>query len=173
MSNSFATQEIIILGSTGSIGVQALEVIAANPDRFRVIGLSAGGSNIDLLISQAKKFSVPVVAVNSNGDYARSIAGDIVVIDGPSASAELSAIPSDIVLNGITGSVGLAPTLAALGAGNRVALANKESLVAGGDLVVDAARRVERTDYCLSIRNTALFINVSSLVRGAKSSARY
>ncbi len=141
MSNSFATQEIIILGSTGSIGVQALEVIAANPDRFRVIGLSAGGSNIDLLISQAKKFSVPVVAVNSNGDYARSIAGDIVVIDGPSASAELSAIPSDIVLNGITGSVGLAPTLAALGAGNRVALANKESLVAGGDLVVDAARK--------------------------------
>ena len=140
MTTSFATQEIIILGSTGSIGVQALEVIAANPDRFRVVGLSAGGSNVELLIQQAKKFSVPIVAVSSNGDQARSIAGEIVVIDGVGASTELAAIPCDIVLNGITGSIGLGPTLSALGAGNTVALANKESLVAGGELVINAAR---------------------------------
>jgi 1-deoxy-D-xylulose-5-phosphate reductoisomerase len=140
MTTSFATQEIIILGSTGSIGVQALEVIAANPDRFRVVGLSAGGSNVELLIQQAKKFSVPIVAVSSNGDQARSIAGEIVVIDGVGASTELAAIPCDIVLNGITGSIGLGPTLSALGAGNTVALANKESLVAGGQLVINAAR---------------------------------
>jgi len=144
MSESFITsgpQKITILGSTGSIGVQALEVIAANSDRFTVVGLSAGGANIDLLIAQAKKFSVPIVAVSSNGEYARAIAGDIHVIDGASASSELAAMACDIVLNGITGSIGLGPTLAALNAGNRVALANKESLVAGGELVVRAARK--------------------------------
>ena len=140
MSNNLATKEVVILGSTGSIGVQALEVIAANPDRFRVVGLTAGGANVDLLMEQARKFSVPVVGVSSGGEYARSIAGEIVVIDGPQASSEIAAIACDVVLNGITGSIGLGPTLAALGAGNLVALANKESLVAGGDLVIKAAR---------------------------------
>jgi len=140
MSNNLATKEVVILGSTGSIGVQALEVIAANPDRFRVVGLTAGGANVDLLMEQARKFSVPVVGVSSGGEYARSIAGEIVVIDSPQASSEIAAIACDVVLNGITGSIGLGPTLAALGAGNLVALANKESLVAGGDLVIKAAR---------------------------------
>ena len=133
-------KDVVILGSTGSIGVQALEVIAANPDRFRVVALTAGGANIDLLMTQARQFSVPVVGVSSGGEYARSIAGEIVVIDGPNASSEIAAITCDVVLNGITGSIGLGPTLAALGAGNLVALANKESLVAGGDLVIKAAR---------------------------------
>ena len=133
-------KDVVILGSTGSIGVQALEVIATNPDRFRVVALTAGGANIDLLMTQARQFSVPVVGVSSGGEYARSIAGEIVVIDGPNASSEIAAITCDVVLNGITGSIGLGPTLAALGAGNLVALANKESLVAGGDLVIKAAR---------------------------------
>ncbi len=128
-------REIVILGSTGSIGVQALEVIAANPDKFKVIALSAGGSNIPTLIAQAQKFGVGIIGVSSQGDMARSLAAGITVIDGANASSEIAAITCDIVLNGITGSIGLGPTLAALAAGNKVALANKESLVAGGALV--------------------------------------
>ena len=128
-------REIVILGSTGSIGIQALEVIAANPDKFKVVALAAGGGNISALIAQARNFGVDLVGVNSHGDQARLLAGDIKVIDGPHASSEIAAISCDIVLNGITGSIGLGPTLAALRAGNKVALANKESLVAGGDLV--------------------------------------
>jgi len=138
-----APKKIIILGSTGSIGVQALEVIAANPEKFDVVGLTAGGNNIDALIEQAKQFHVPIVGVSSNGERTRALAAEfsskmaerIQVIDGVGASAEIAALPCDIVLNGITGSIGLAPTLAALSAGNIVALANKESLVAGGNLV--------------------------------------
>ena len=128
-------REIVILGSTGSIGVQALEVVAANPDKFKVIALSAGGGNLATLIAQAQAFDVKIIGVSANGAEARALAGDIQVIDGPLASSEIAAITCEVVLNGITGSIGLGPTLAALGAGNKVALANKESLVAGGDLV--------------------------------------
>ena len=128
-------REIVILGSTGSIGVQALEVIAANPDKFKVIALTAGGGNLAALIAQAQTFGVRIIGVSTHGAEARTLAGDIQVIDGPLASSEIAAITCDIVLNGITGSIGLGPTLAALGAGNKVALANKESLVAGGGLV--------------------------------------
>ena len=135
-------REIVILGSTGSIGVQALEVIAANPDKFKVIALSAGGSNIPTLIAQARKFGVGIIGVSSHGDRARSLTAGISVIDGANAASEIAAITCDIVLNGITGSIGLGPTLAALAAGNKVALANKESLVAGGALV--AAFGLER-----------------------------
>jgi 1-deoxy-D-xylulose-5-phosphate reductoisomerase len=135
-------REIVILGSTGSIGVQALEVIAANPDKFKVIALCAGGSNIPTLIAQAQKFHVGIIGVSSHGDSARSLADGITVIDGANAASEIAAITCDIVLNGITGSIGLGPTLAALAAGNKVALANKESLVAGGELV--AAFGLER-----------------------------
>ena len=135
-------REIVILGSTGSIGLQALEVIAANPDKFKVIALSAGGSNIPTLIEQAQKFGVGIIGVSANGKTARSLAPGITVIDGTNASSEIAAITCDIVLNGITGSIGLGPTLAALAAGNKVALANKESLVAGGALV--AAFGLER-----------------------------
>ena len=128
-------REVVILGSTGSIGVQALEVISANPDKFKVVALCAGGSNIPALIAQAQNFEVGIIGVSSHGDQARSLAGEIGVIDGPNAAAEIAAISCDIVLNGINGSIGLGPTLAAMAAGNKVALANKESLVAGGALV--------------------------------------
>ena len=128
-------RDIVILGSTGSIGVQALEVIAANPDAFRVIALAAGSSNIPALVAQAEKFGVGVIGVSGNGELARELTSSIQVIDGAGAASEIASIPCDIVLNGITGSIGLGPTLAALGVGNKVALANKESLVAGGDLV--------------------------------------
>ncbi|MGY4859891.1 1-deoxy-D-xylulose-5-phosphate reductoisomerase [Cryobacterium sp. AP23] len=110
-------QRIIILGSTGSIGTQALDVIKANPTRFEVVGLSAG-SNRDLLAEQAAAFNVDDTAVGA-------------------AEAEqlVRDVDADVVLNGITGSVGLGPTLAALKAGRTLALANKESLIVGGDLV--------------------------------------
>ncbi|CAN2208411.1 Dxr 1-deoxy-D-xylulose 5-phosphate reductoisomerase [Candidatus Nanopelagicaceae bacterium] len=134
------TRELVILGSTGSIGVQALEIVEANPTLFTVIALSAAGSNPDLLIAQAKKFKVKVVGVAKNADLIRQALPGVEVVDGPHASTEVAAISCDVVLNGITGSIGLAPTLAALDADNRVALANKESLVAGGDLVLSRAK---------------------------------
>ena len=135
------TRELIILGSTGSIGVQALEIVEANPSLFTVVAITAAGSNPELLISQAKKFKVKVVGVAKNGDLIREALPGVEVVDGPHASTEVAAISCDVVLNGITGSIGLAPTLAALDADNRVALANKESLVAGGDLVLARAKK--------------------------------
>ena len=133
-------REIVILGSTGSIGVQALEIVAANPDKFRVIALASGSNNLPLLVELAKKFGVGVIGTSADGALARDLAGQIQVIDGPNAATEIATITCDIVLNGITGSIGLGPTLAALGVGNKVALANKESLVAGGDLVMAFGR---------------------------------
>jgi 1-deoxy-D-xylulose-5-phosphate reductoisomerase len=133
-------RDISILGSTGSIGVQALEVIAANPTQFRVVALAAGGSNIPLLVEQIRTFGVKVVGIEGDGALLRDALPGVNVIDGKGAAAQVAAIPVDVVLNAITGSVGLAPTLNALGVGNKVALANKESLVAGGDLVLRAAK---------------------------------
>ena len=135
--------ELVILGSTGSIGVQALEIVEANPDKFRVIALAAGSSNLQLLADQAKRFSVPVVGTTGDRDTLTGMLSGISntqVIDGAKSASEIAAIACDIVLNGISGSIGLGPTLAALSVGNKVALANKESLVAGGDLVMAFGR---------------------------------
>jgi 1-deoxy-D-xylulose-5-phosphate reductoisomerase len=134
------TRELVILGSTGSIGVQALEIVEANPTLFSVTAINSAGSNPQLVIDQAKKFKVKVVGVLKNADVIREALPDVQIIDGPNASTEIAALKCDVVLNAITGSIGLAPTLAALDAGNRVALANKESLVAGGDLVISRAK---------------------------------
>ena len=108
---------VIVLGSTGSIGVQALEVIAANRDHFEIVGLAAG-SNRELVDRQAKEFGVPNTALGSD-----------------EAEQLVRTVDADVVLNGITGSVGLGSTLAALETGKTLALANKESLIVGGDLV--------------------------------------
>ena len=116
-------KKIIILGSTGSIGTQALEIIEANPDKFQVVGL-AGNSNKELLAAQASKFSVDQKNV---------------AIGAAEATALVENTDADVVINGITGSIGLAPTLATLKTGKRLALANKESLIVGGRLVTDAA----------------------------------
>ncbi len=130
-------RRVIILGSTGSIGTQALDVIAAHSDEFEVVGLAAGGGNSDLLIAQATAHPVAVVAVAGNGGI--HLPGRKVLV-GPGAATELvTAVDCDVVLNGITGSVGLGPTMATLDAGRTLALANKESLVAGGSLVTNAA----------------------------------
>lgn len=114
-------RRVLILGSTGSIGTQALDVIRANPTRFEVVGLSAG-SNRALLDAQAAEFGVADTALGA--DEAEQLVRDV---------------EADVVLNGITGSVGLGPTLAALETGRTLALANKESLIVGGDLVTAVA----------------------------------
>jgi 1-deoxy-D-xylulose-5-phosphate reductoisomerase len=115
-------RRVIILGSTGSIGTQALEVVEANPDRFKVVGLAAG-KNTDLLAEQAAKFGVKDA------------------VQGAVAATRLvEEVDADVVINGITGSIGLAPTLAALNTGKTLALANKESLIVGGRLVTEAAK---------------------------------
>ncbi len=133
-------REVVILGSSGSIGTQALEIIAANPDSFRVIAITSAGTNPALVIEQAKAFNVAFVGVVNNADIIREALPGVKVIDGPFASTEIASIECDVVLNGITGSIGLGPTLAALDAGNTLALANKESLVAAGELVMSKAR---------------------------------
>ena len=133
-------REVVILGSTGSIGRQALEIVASHPEKFRVIALTSAGTNPALVIEQAKAFNVAYVGVVSNADVIRQGLPGVKVIDGPFASTEIASIECDVVLNGITGSIGLGPTLAALDAGNTLALANKESLVAAGELVMSKAR---------------------------------
>ncbi|GAA2380711.1 1-deoxy-D-xylulose-5-phosphate reductoisomerase [Dactylosporangium salmoneum] len=149
-------REIVLLGSTGSIGTQAIDIIRRNPDRFRVVAIGAGGGNVDLLARQALELGVDAVGVAR-----ASVAQDLQlafyaeaqrrgwatggfrlpkILAGPDAMTELAEWPCDMVLNGVVGSLGLAPTLAALRAGRTLALANKESLVAGGPLVRAAAK---------------------------------
>ena len=140
--SSVARQRVLILGSTGSIGTQALDVIAANPDRFEVVGLAAGGGNPQLLARQRAETGVTNIAV-ADPAAADRLGG--VTHSGPEAvtrlvldTAERTGV--DVVLNALVGALGLQPTLAALATGARLALANKESLVAGGPLVLKAAR---------------------------------
>lgn len=128
--------KVLLLGSTGSIGTQALEVIAANPDRFEVVGLAARGGNTALLAEQMAATGTRNAAV---ADPAAAQALDL-ELGGPDAATELvRRTEADVVLNALVGSLGLGPTLATLEAGTRLALANKESLVAGGSLVTRAA----------------------------------
>ncbi len=129
-------RSLVILGSTGSIGVQALEIVDANPELFEVLAITAAGSNPEVLIAQAKKYKVNTVGVIKNADLIKAALPGVTVIDGEGASTEIAAMKCDVVLNAITGSIGLGPTLAAIKAGNQLALANKESLVAGGELVM-------------------------------------
>lgn len=145
-------RKIVILGSTGSIGTQAIDVVDAAPHRFEVVALSAGGGNLPLLARQAVHTRAQAVGIAGGDpaalreliDAAASSAGvsgySPEIVAGPDASTHIAAIECDVVLNGITGSIGLAPTLAALGTGATLALANKESLIVGGALVKAAAR---------------------------------
>ena len=143
--------KVAILGSTGSIGTQALDIISRNPDRFELVGLAAGGAHIDLLAEQVITFGprvVGIAAASAASDlqlllYAHAQAhgfatgsGDLPeLLAGPDAASRVASMECDVVLNGMAGAAGLEPTLAALVAGNRVALANKESLIIGGPLV--------------------------------------
>ncbi len=148
-------RRVVILGSTGSIGTQALDVVDRHTDNFSVVGLAAGGSNIELLASQVLTYRPRVVGVAratavqdlqlalysaaTERGYATGGFELPRIVAGPQAAAEVARVQCDVVLNGMTGSVGLGPTLAALGSGATLALANKESLIAGGPLVKAAA----------------------------------
>lgn len=140
---------VVLLGSTGSIGTQALDVMAENRDRFELIGLAARGSDPELLLTQAKDFGVEAsrIAVTSDktADYLDAQLGGRVIRGVASAQQLVDHLadqlrPGDVVLNALVGSLGLNATLAALATDANLALANKESLVAGGDLVLRAAR---------------------------------
>ena len=148
-------REIVILGSTGSIGTQALDIIRRNPDRFRVVALAAGGGNPGLLAEQAAEFGPAAIAVADPAALAEVRAALLSRFDqtgrgtthrppdllaGPDAVCELAGWPCDVVLNGVTGAAGLRATLAALDAGRVLALANKESLIVGGALVTSRAK---------------------------------
>jgi 1-deoxy-D-xylulose-5-phosphate reductoisomerase len=149
-SRGSTPRDIVILGSTGSIGTQAIDLVLRNPDRFRVTGLSAAGGRVVLLAEQAHRLRVDTVAV-AREDAAGALREALSalygpgnplpqILAGPEAATELAASPCHTVLNGITGSIGLAPTLAALAAGRTLALANKESLIVGGPLVKALAK---------------------------------
>ncbi len=145
-------RKIALLGSTGSIGTQAIDVVDGAPHLFEVVALSAGGGNLELLARQA--VHTRAAAVGIAGGDPRRLAALIdeaagasgkhgyrpEIIAGPDASTRIAEVEADVVLNGITGSIGLAPTLAALKSGATLALANKESLIVGGSLVKAAAR---------------------------------
>ena len=149
-------RKVVLLGSTGSIGTQAVDIMVRNPDRFRVVGLGAGGGNVAALAGQALELGAEVVAVaraSAVEDLQLAFYREAArrgyptggfkipkILAGPTSHQELAGWPADVVLNGMDGSRGLAPTLAALRAGRTVALANKESLVAGGPLVRAVAR---------------------------------
>ncbi len=130
-------RRLTILGSTGSVGRQALEVVRAHPDLFDVVGLSAN-TDADTLRRQAAEFEPELVALESP-DVPSADGFGCELLAGPGASEHLAREPVDVVLNGIVGFAGLAATVGALEAGNRLALANKESLVAGGEWVMSLA----------------------------------
>lgn len=143
-------RDIVVLGSTGSIGTQAIDLVLRNPDRFRVTALAASGGRVELLAEQAHRLRVGAVAV-AREDKAGELREALTrlygpgatlpeILAGPDAATALAASPCHTVLNGITGSIGLAPTLAALEAGRTLALANKESLIVGGPLVKAVAK---------------------------------
>ncbi|MFG3494543.1 1-deoxy-D-xylulose-5-phosphate reductoisomerase [Streptomyces sp. NPDC047928] len=142
-------RDIVVLGSTGSIGTQAIDLVLRNPDRFRVTALSAAGGRPGLLADQAHRLRVRTVAVaredavpELRDALTERYAGEPLpeIIAGPDAATQVAASECHTVLNGITGSIGLAPTLAALEAGRTLALANKESLIVGGPLVKALAK---------------------------------
>ncbi|WP_016697276.1 1-deoxy-D-xylulose-5-phosphate reductoisomerase [Actinoalloteichus spitiensis] len=153
--NPSSARRVLLLGSTGSVGTQTLDVARRNPDAVRVVGLAAGGANLAALVAQAHDFQVEAIAVPRAGVEPELLAAWRAeaerrglpagtapprVHTGVRALLELvESTPSDIVLNAITGSRGLEPTLAALATGATLALANKESLIAGGPLVLAAA----------------------------------
>ncbi|WP_418277295.1 1-deoxy-D-xylulose-5-phosphate reductoisomerase [Isoptericola jiangsuensis] len=144
-----APRSVTLLGSTGSIGTQAIDVVTSHPGRFRVEALAAGGADVELLAAQVDLLgarSVAVADASRRDDLVAALAArlgpraaEVEVLAGPDAATELAGRGADVVLNGMTGSVGLRPTLAALHGGSTLALANKESLVVGGPLVRAAA----------------------------------
>jgi 1-deoxy-D-xylulose-5-phosphate reductoisomerase len=150
---------IAILGSTGSIGLQALEVLRAKKDEFRVRALACN-SSIDVLEKQIREHDVPLVAVmdDEKARLLRARMPDIAVLQGMEGVIEISALPGlDMVLNALVGSAGIRPTIAALKRGTDVALANKETLVAAGEIVMDLAARAGAKIFPVDSEHSAIF----------------
>jgi len=151
---------IVILGSTGSIGQQALEVIAGYPERFRIVGLSAQG-NSDLLLEQWRQFRSPYLAIG-DANLAKALQAklpaEVKLLSGEDGLCELAALAeADTVLAAIAGMAGLLPVLAAIKAGKRIAIANKEPLVAAGELVTTEAARFGAMLFPVDSEHSALF----------------
>ena len=163
---------VAILGSTGSIGTQGLDVIARHPERFDVVALAAGGAHVELLARQAAQFHVRHVAVHDESALpalrealAREGASGVETTAGHQAVIDIAGIGADVVLNGITGSIGLEPSIAALQAGSQLALANKESVVAGGHLLFDAQIRAKQINPVDS-EHTTIWQSLRSVTHG-------
>ena len=138
-------KKISILGSTGSIGCSTLNVIEKNPERFQVVALAAG-ENIKLLKKQIEKFQPKLVAVGSKDNAlklgeALTAKSKIRIYYGEEGLNEIASFPSDMVISAISGSAGLVPTIAAIEAGNDIALANKETMVMAGEIVTKRANK--------------------------------
>lgn len=154
-------KKISILGSTGSIGTQTLDVVADHMDRFEVRALVAG-SNWKLLAEQARQFHPELVVIGSEEAYSPlrdSLEGtDIRVLSGPEAIVEAATLPEvDMVVAAMVGYSGLLPTLRAVEAGKTIALANKETLVAGGELITGAARKSGSMILPVDSEHSAIF----------------
>jgi len=135
------TTTVALAGSTGSIGTQSAEVVAAEPDRYRIVAIGASGRQVDALIAQAQAVRPEIVAVadEAHVDRLKEALSDCELRVGPDALASLGDV-ADVCVNGVVGFAGLGVTLTTLNAGKRLALANKESLIAAGP-VVQRARR--------------------------------
>ena len=154
-------RQIALLGSTGSIGTQALDVVRDNPDRFEVYALVAR-RNVELLARQAREFRPEVVVIADEQQYAplKEALADLPmkVWAGADAIADVVQMePVDMVLTAVVGYAGLRPTLAALEAGKAVALANKETLVVAGELVTATARRAGAPILPVDSEHSAIF----------------
>jgi 1-deoxy-D-xylulose-5-phosphate reductoisomerase len=154
-------KQIAILGSTGSIGTQALEVIAANPALFEVYALTAN-NNVDLLIAQAKKYQPEMVAIANEMHYQKLknalSALPIKVFAGYDSIAEVASMqPIDIVLTAMVGYAGLKPTINAIKAGKKIALANKETLVVAGELICDLVVKYQASIIPVDSEHSAIF----------------
>ena len=154
-------KRIVILGSTGSIGTQTIDVIASNPDKFELFGITAH-SNSELLISQAKKYKPNFVIVTKDECYSvvkEALANeDIKVFEGIDSVCDLVAMPSvDIVVTAMVGYAGLKPTISAVKAGKTIALANKETLVVAGELIKDLALKYGSPILPVDSEHSAIF----------------
>lgn len=154
-------KNITILGSTGSIGTQALEVVRAHPDKCKVFALTAQ-SNISLLIEQAIEFQ-PTVVVISNEKFADELKSalkkyPIEVLCGEEALSQVvTATETNLILTALVGFVGLKPTIAAIEAGKNIALANKETLVVAGELVMELAKKKGVEIFPVDSEHSAIF----------------
>ena len=154
-------KKISLLGSTGSIGVNTLDVVERNPESFQILGMCAG-SNVDLFAEQIRKFKPRVAALFDTQKIStlkeRVLDLDVEILSGEEGIFEVSTIPEvDVVVSGVVGKAGLLPAIEALKAGKNLALANKETLVIAGELVLKEAQKTGSTIIPIDSEHSAIF----------------